>query len=133
VWVGFKEPDKGFTLVEIMMSMLVFAISMIALAGFYISTARLNESSRNLTQAINDARVVSEAIRDTSTAGLAAVTATNWTNWATANSLTSLSNEAIAVTYGALNADPLQVQIRVNWLERGRAKTTAIDTLVTQR
>lgn len=124
---------RGFTLVEICMTIVIFAISMVALLGFYLGTARINESGRNLTQAMNDARVVMEAIRDASAGGVAAVTATNWTDWAQANGLTSLGNEQIVVTTGAVNADPIQVNVRVNWLERGRARTTAVDTLVTQR
>lgn len=125
---------KGFTLIEVMVTMLVFAISMISLISLYVGTTRLTESSRNLTQAMNDARTVSEAIRDTSSAGLAAVTAVDWADWGIANNLTSLANEAVAVTYpGGLAVDPLWVTIQVSWLERNHPKTATIDTMVTQR
>ena len=62
---------RGFTLVEVMVAMVIFAGSMAALMGIYGGTGRLNESSRNLSQAMNDARIVMEAIRNTAqTSGL---------------------------------------------------------------
>ena len=78
-----------------------------------------------------DARVVLEGIRETSTAGLAAVTATNWTTWAQGVGLTSLNNEAVAVT--SSGADPLAVTVQVSWQERGRARLATVETLVTKR
>ena len=56
---------RGFPLIEGMMATVVFAGSMAAFAAFYTSMGRMSESSRDLTQAMNDARVVLEAIRDT--------------------------------------------------------------------
>ncbi len=128
-----KLKARGFTLIEVVVSMLVFAISMVGLAGFYLGSARLGEGERNLTQATNDARIVMEAIRDVSAAGLATVTATNWTNWATANGLTSLPAEVTTVTYANPAADPLSVTVQVSWQERNRARMSVLSTLVTRR
>lgn len=125
--------SEGFTLIEVMISMMVFAIAIAALAGFYIGTARLGESGRNLTQAMNDVRVVAEAMRDLSTGGLAVVTATDWTAWAQANGLRSLQNETVTVTYGNPAADPLQVSVQVAWQEGARPRSASMDTLVTRR
>lgn len=124
---------RGFTLIEVVVTMLVFAVASVALAGFYVGAARLGESSRNLSRALNDVRAVAEAIRDASASGLATVTATNWTNWAAQNGLTGLPNEAVTVTYVNPGADPLQATVQVSWQEAGRARSASVDTLVTRR
>lgn len=130
---------SGFTLIEVMMATVVFAGSMAGFFGFYVTTARLTESSRNLTQALNDARVLMEAIRDTAqTGGLtgaAGVTGlyVQGANLAPAFGLASLQNEAIRVTYVDPAVDPLQVSLQVSWDERGAARSASFDTLVTRR
>ena len=115
------------------MGVMIFTIAAVSLMGVYVGVAQLNESNRNLTRAMADARFVLEGIRDTSTAGLSSVTSTNWTTWATQNDLTSLGSEAVAVTYVNQAADPLQVHVQVSWQERSRAKSVEVDTLVTRR
>ncbi|MBI3333502.1 MAG: type II secretion system protein [Candidatus Omnitrophica bacterium] len=124
---------EGFTLVEVMAAMMVFAVVMVGLAGVFLGVARLGESSRHLNRAMADARTVLDAIRDGSASGLAGVTGTNWTTWSQVNGLTSLPSEAVTVTYVNQAADPLSVTIQVSWLERGRTKRAAVDTVVTRR
>lgn len=147
---GFTPLDRrrhltGFTLIEVMVSMLIFATSMTAAFTLYTTISRLDDSNRNLTQALNDGRIVMEAIRNTAQAnGLAAVTATNWTAWAAvpANGVVNpathqpwLPNEVIRVFYSTAPAafpavpgpapvplpDPLGITVRVEWQEENRA------------
>ena len=128
-----KVGRRGFTLIEVVMTIGIFAITTVALIGFYITVSVLNESSRNVTRAMADARAVLEGIRNSSASGLAAVTGTNWTSWAMNNNLDSLDQEAVSVAYANPAADPLNVTVRVNWSERGRARTAVVNTLVTRR
>lgn len=125
--------DAGFTLAELMVAVMVFTIGAVALMGVYLGVSQLGEAGRNVAQAMADARVVLEGIRDTSTAGLPAVTATNWTTWAVTNGLTLLNNESVTVTYANPAADPLPVTVQVSWQDRGRARSASVDTLVTRR
>ena len=118
---------------EVMVAMMVFVIAALALMGVFLGVSQLGESSRNLTQAMADARTVLEAIRDTSVGGLPQVTNTDWAAWAEDNGLTTLADEAITVVYADANADPLAVTVQVNWMDRNRAHSATIDTLVTQR
>ncbi len=130
---------RGFTLIEVMMSMVIFAGAMAAFFGFYLTTARLNESSRNLTQAMNDARVILEAIRNTAQSG--GLTGGNGVtgvypagnNMAGAFGLTSLQNENVRATYTNPAADPLPVTLQVSWDEWRRSRSISLDTLVTRR
>ena len=131
--------NKGFTLIEVMVSILIFATAMVAFSTLYVTTARLNEASRNLTQAINDGRTIMEAMRDRAQsvglAGEGGVTATypQGTNLAPAFGLSSLVNEAVTATYSNPNTDPLPVTVQVSWQESGRNRSVALDTLLTRR
>ena len=145
---------SGFTLIEVMISMAIFAGTLAAFAGVYVTTARLNESSRNLTQAMNDARVVLEAIRDIAQSGgsvavvptffpagniilPAPATLPGIAAW----SLPAGAGETISVSYadpatGLINlaADPLPVTVSVTWTEGGHpGRTTSVNTMVTRR
>lgn len=130
---------RGFSLIEVMFAMMIFAISAVFLMGFYIGTARLNEQSRNLTQAMSDAKILMEGIRDRAqTGGLTGVAGVTGVfpagqNLGPANGLTSLRNERVTVAYANLAADPLSVTVQVTWDERGVQRTAALDTLVTRR
>lgn len=130
---------KGFSLMEVMFAMLIFAVASVWLMGFYASTARLNEQSRNLTQAMNDAKILMEAIRDTAqTGGLTGAAGVTGVfpagqDLGPANGLTGLRNERVAVTYANPAADPLSVTVQVTWDEFGRQRAAALDTLVTRR
>lgn len=132
--------NRGFTLVEVMMAMVIFTGSLAALIAIYGSTGRLSESSRNLSQAINDARIVMEAIRNTAQngglTGAAGVTGVyaQGNNLATPLGLASLQNETITVTYGNVATDPLPLTLQVSWQEAGgRTRTVSLDTTVTRR
>ena len=125
--------SKGFTLMEVLMAMMMFATAFIVLMGIYVGIAGMRESSRNTTQAMADARAVVEAMRDSSASGLNNVTGQNWAQWALNNGLTSLQNEAVLVTYVNRNADPLEITVRIDWQERGRNRFTTVSTLMTQR
>lgn len=130
---------RGFTLIEVMMTMVVFAGAMAAFFSLYISTSRLTESSRNLTQAMNDGRIVMEAMRDTAqTGGLTGAGGVTGVypaanNLAAAFGLASLQNEAIRATYTNAAADPLSVTLQISWDEWGRTRTVSLDTMVTRR
>lgn len=130
-----RKDGRGFTLVEVLMAMLVFVVAVVALLGLYVGVSNLRESSRNMAQAMADARTVLEEIREASGASLATVTGTDWTTWAEDNNLTSLPNEVITVTFEDENADPLEVTVQVDWTERGRLRQpgAVVETLVTQR
>lgn len=116
-----------------MLALALFAVLTLAMGGMMAAGAVLRESSRNRIQAMNDIRTVTEAIRDRSGSGLAAVTQTNWTDWARQNGVTALEEEAVTVTYADPSADPLKVTVQVAWRERNRNRMLAMSTRVTSR
>ena len=139
---------RGFTLIEVMISMLIFASSMTAAFVLYTVIGRMDDSSRHLTQAMNDGRLVMEAIRNTAQAnGLGAPSGVTAFYPAGANLIAPggrfaelgpprvemLPVETITVTYAG--GDPLQVTVRVSWSEEGRLPLRFIElqTLMTTR
>lgn len=144
--------SAGFTLAEVAIATFIFTTAMVFVVGIYLGLHRITEGNRNLAQALNDARVVLEGIRDVSTGGLTAVTNTNWIHWAAdpnGGNLTDpqfrtnpapISSETVQVQYADVwdnpatpTADPLPVIVRVDWQERGRARSALVNTQVTRR
>ncbi len=128
-----RRSASGFTLIEVLVGMAVFVTALVVLLGIYTGIAALRESGRNTTQAVADARAVLEAMRDRSSTGLSNVTAQDWTQWAEDNGLTSLDSEVITVDYVDTSADPLEITVQVDWVERVRERSMTISTLMTQR
>jgi len=131
-----KRAEWGLTLVEILISILIFAIGMIAVAGIYASVGGLGESGYSLTQVMNDARVVLERMRRTADAyGLNNVTVSypEGQNLAAMLGMQTLPGETITVDYLNPGQDPLQLKLWVQWSERNRIRSTSIDTSLTQR
>lgn len=128
-----KSAPRGFTLIEVLITMIVFATAILSLMGVYGNLAALRETGRNINQAMADAGSVLEMIRENAGSGLATVTATDWTTWAQNNSLTSLSDEAVTVSYQDVAADPLNVTVQVAWTERGRARSATLQSFITKR
>ena len=131
-WPRWATP-RGLTLMEVVMTMSVFAIAILALFGVYGTLASTREIGRNLNQAMADAQTVLERMRESSGSGLSSVTGTDWGTWAQQNNLTRLSGEAVTVTYADTNADPLDVTVRVAWMEQGRTRSAELQSAITQR
>jgi len=124
---------RGLTLIEVLITLTVFATAILAIFGIYGDLAVMRETGRNLNQAMSDARTVLERMRQNSGSSLGSVTGTNWGTWAQQNNLTSLPAEAVTVNYVDTNADPLNVTVSVAWTERGRARSATLQSFITQR
>ena len=55
-----EEFSEGFTFIELMVAMMIFTIAIVSLMAVYTGVVQLNESNRNMTRAVADARVVLE-------------------------------------------------------------------------
>jgi prepilin-type N-terminal cleavage/methylation domain-containing protein len=58
--------NKGFTMMELLMAILVLVIALVGLLYAYVGCFNLNETARNLTVATNAAQQRMEEIRNTS-------------------------------------------------------------------
>lgn len=135
----------GFTLVELLISAAVFSAVIVALLGAFVAAAAVAEESRQLTQAVQDARTVLERIRDdvqastditTFASASPPVTYSTWVSdqQAAGTEFTALTGETVTVAYGAAGSDPLDVTVTVDWEGRGgRARSTTLHTQMTLR
>lgn len=141
--------NQGFTLAEILLGGMVLTIAIAAILGAYVGQVTLNEHSRNLSLAIQDANRIIERIRQQNADCGAAATpqiippgVTRWDLWLTPKSMPAVNNELIVVTCqnsgatqycpagqmggewhaagAAGTADPLRVTVAVCWRHRGR-------------
>ncbi len=136
-WIGIPSLRgrglTGFTLVEIAISTLLIAIGLVALVAALTSGLLLVESSRNKAQATSDARAVFEEMRRVAVGGLQTLTNTDWTDWASDQGLSTLSNETVTVTFNDPNENPIQATVNVSWIEKSRPKSTSFTALMTWR
>jgi len=131
---------RAFTLIEIMISIMVVTIVLLGILSGYIGCLQINEISRSTTLAMEDARCVIEKMRSLSVSALTDITGQNWTDWAAGNGLSGLQNEQIVVAYtdrdasgSALDDDPLEVTVTVNWMDKTRARSLRLASLITTR
>lgn len=125
--------EKGLTLVEIMISMVVVAVLLIGIMIGNTVIQQANEAAFERTRAIQDTNQVMELMRRTAASGNFPSNVTSVYN-GTVSGYTSLPSEAVTVSYVSATANPLDATVTVTWLENGRrAATSSLRALVTQR
>jgi type IV pilus assembly protein PilV len=62
-WIPSLSGDQGFTLIEIMITLVILSISLIALAGMQVSAIRGNAYSKRLTTAVAIAEQAIEQLK----------------------------------------------------------------------
>ena len=117
---------KGFTLFELMIAIVIGALTLTALVEGFVGIMVLNEMSREKTIAINHAQYVMEQFQDTNFSNL---TTTDWTTWATNNGYNTLDNEQINVSFNALATDLFEITTTVTWQTRNRPMAVSFLTL----
>ena len=130
-----RRCNKGFTILEIALSIAIIVISILAIIGLFLTYFVLIETSTNTTIAVSDAQAVLEAMRNTEPFTSESVIANypQGVNLAPIFNFNKLTNETAFVSYGSLSADPLQITITINWRDRTRDRTENLMTLMTQR
>jgi len=125
---------KGFTLVELLVAVLILAVTLTGLLLLFTNSVLLNAASRNLSFATSHGQYVMEGIRQTAfTSILTDINNGKW-NWnatsINSGGLTALSNESIASQ--ATGTNPIQVTVTVNWQDRGdKNRNLQLQTLIT--
>jgi len=133
-----KKSRRGFTLVELLLSVMVLTVTLTGALLLFINCIILNETSRNLTIATNHIQFVLEDIKDTNFINIApGINNGNW-DWDSAeialNGLIPLNSEAVTTTLGgAGSSDLLEIIVSIAWVERGtRNRNLSYRTLIAE-
>lgn len=127
-----EKRNLGFTLVEIMFGISLFVLALFPLLSVLGQSLSFGTYANNRAIAMNEARRVMEDVRRVAdTSGLASVASLSYTG-------TALPGEAISITDLSgnpltNNANPLPLQVTVNWTEKSRTVQYRVVTMVTER
>ncbi len=127
---GVRTGGSGFTLVEILITVCILSVGILSALMFYTSASRSTRLSQDMTVAVTDAGSVLEEM--VSRPSLADITATDWTAWAAASGLNTLPSQTLAVVYANPAADPLHIEVTVNWIRNVRAHHVTLVTEMTK-
>ena len=131
-----KQYSKGLTLNELLLAVAIMAFVLCGLLILFVNCAFLNDSNRNLTQAVSHAQYVLEDIKNTYFYDIETKIDNGDWDWVEADviaqGLNALSSEIIDTAHG-INDDPLDVTVIVNWEDqRQRQRQTQLRTLITK-
>ena len=130
------KSERGVTLVEVLMALVIFVIAGAGILGSYLSSHQLAENATGTMRAVDHLEDLMERIHSTA---FNAVTTTfpngvangGATNYAAIVGGYSLQGEQITVTYPSVAAGRLEVLATDTWTYRGRAHTVRLSTLRT--
>ena len=133
------ESKTGTTLIEILFATLVFTLALSGLMSSVLAIVSLIDTAKDTTIATSNLNNMMEKIRVTPFANIAS----NFPNalidgpagnpYSTIVGGYTLINEHIVTNYANPNVNPLEINIRVNWLDKkGRPRNTAMSTFKTR-
>lgn len=113
-----KNGNKGFSLAELMIGVAILTVVIITSLFAFINCILLNDSSRNLVSAANDAQYVLEQIKALDYNSISAYTPPTFTD---------LPNESVTLTK-EIGATLSTVTVNVGWLENQKNKAISLST-----
>ena len=124
-----RRNKKGFTLVELMFSVFILLVSILALLSGFLGTLFLNNASSNLTIAVNDAQHVLEQVK-----GLNYTTCIQ-NNFAagcyTLPVLTNLPGETVAFSPApTIGASISKITVKISWLDSQKTRSFSLATYI---
>jgi prepilin-type N-terminal cleavage/methylation domain-containing protein len=129
-----KERSKGFTLVEVLVTVAILGGTVGALLTFFVQSMELNNVSRDMSVGVSHAQYVLEEIRSSSGVIVNQIDAGAWncnTDEAfSSRELLRLNNETIQVTYAG--TDVLTITVALAWqMNNGRWQNLTFQTIDT--
>lgn len=132
---GIRHFDrKGFSLVEVLVSVGILAVAIIGLLQVFIYCSILADSAENVTTALGEAQSKMEEIRNHEFTDIAVDYASGGTPGDTF-SLSGLDGTGtITVSDFGGSAEILQLQIDIDWQNKdGRSQTVTLSSLIAER
>ncbi len=135
---GLYHPlnEKGFTLLEVMITMAVVVMVMGGFIGTNIAIRRASESAFERGVALQDANQVIEMMRNTAATGTFPTNVTAvYTNGGQISGFSNMTSETVTVSYVNAASNPLDATVTVAWKENGTTRNvnTILRSYITQR
>ena len=127
-----KKRSRGFTFVEVLVTVAILGGAVGALLTFFVQTLELNNTDRDISQAISHAQYVLEDIRSSSGVIVTQIDNGIW-NYDTDTEFTDrglvrLQNETIQVQYAGTSS--LTITVTLNWqMNNGRGQSLMFQTI----
>jgi type IV pilus assembly protein PilV len=118
--------EDGFTLVELMITLVILSIGLVALAGLQISAIKGNTFSKRMTAAVSIANQKLEQLKDTAYANIVSESSTQVTQ----SNMTFYRQ--VTVTNNTPLANTKTVNVTVTWSDGSNPHSVPITTIISQ-
>ena len=122
--------SNGFTLVELLLAVFILSVGIGAILLLFSHSLNMSEIAWDRTQATTHSEYLLEEMQ--SRGSLQDITATDWQKWAQEENILTLPNDTIAVEFTDSKADPLDVQVKINWERNNRSNSLSLATKLTK-
>jgi type IV pilus assembly protein PilV len=123
--------EEGFTLIEIMITLVILSIGLVALAGLQVSAIKGNAFSKRMTTAVSIANQKIEQFKDTSYANILSESSTQITT-THPNQPSMTFTRQVTVTNNSPLANTKTVNVTVTWSEGSSSHSVPITTIFSQ-
>lgn len=127
--VNFKS-NKGFTLAELMVAAYILLIGICGTLLLFISCMNSTQFAWDSTVATTHAQYILEEMQNET--DLSAIISTDWDQWAKKQNLNTLPQETFQVLYANPLANPLDIQVHVQWQRKNATNKIALTTMLTR-
>ncbi len=125
-WKILFEPEEGFTLIEIMITLVIMSVGLMALSGLQVHAIKGSISSKRLTTAVSIGEEKLEQIKNTSYANIQSESSTQ------INKSNMNFTRQVTVTNNTNPANTKTVKVTVTWTQGSKSYTVPISTLLSQ-
>ena len=123
-----RENRSGFTLLEIVVAMGIFGITLVSSIAAVSQMHLLQETGRNLSVASFHAQTVIEQVRLQADTSIETASGINWTTWAGTNGCNVLANETVSVSFTPVTSNLTEVIVNVAWNTKDHPMTYQVVT-----
>jgi type IV pilus assembly protein PilV len=118
--------EDGFTLIELMITLVILSMGLVALAGLQVSAIKGNTFSKRMTAAVSIANQKLEQIKDTAYANILSESSTQITQ----SNMTF--TRQVTVTNNSPMANTKTVNVTVTWSDGSDSHSVPITTVISQ-
>ena len=122
--------NKGFTLIEVLISAYILLIGIGGTLLFYINSMNYAQFAWDSTVATTHAQYILEEMQNQT--DLSTIISTDWDDWAKKQHLSTLPGETFQVLYADPSANPLAIQVIDQWQRKNSPGKISLATIMTR-